>query len=67
MLECYFGDVKKENRARLQGMKFMVMFFTAMWGLLQQGMQNEGLMREVEGFNYLDYAYVTFEAMNNRI
>ena len=63
MLECYFGDVKKENRARLQGMKFMVMFFTAMWGLLQQGMQNEGLIREVEGFKFLEYANVTFEEM----
>jgi thiamine kinase-like enzyme len=63
MLECYFGNVKKENRTRLEGMKYMVMFFTAMWGLLQQGMQNEGLMREVEGFNFMEYANVTFEAM----
>jgi len=65
MLECYFGDVKKENWTRLEGMKYMVMFFTAMWGLLQQGMQNEGLMREVDGFNFLEYANVTFEAMKN--
>ena len=63
MLECYFGDVKKENWTRLEGMKYMLMFFTAMWGLLQQGMQNEGLIREVEGFNFLEYANVTFEAM----
>ena len=63
MLACYFGEVKNENWTRLQGMKFMVMFFTAMWGLLQQGMQNEGLIREIEGFNYLKYANVTFETM----
>jgi thiamine kinase-like enzyme len=63
MLECYFGDVKKENWTRLEGMKYMLMFFTAMWGLLQQGMQNEGLIRGVEGFNFLEYANVTFEAM----
>jgi thiamine kinase-like enzyme len=63
MLACYFGDVKEENWARLEGMKYMLMFFTALWGLVQQGMQNEGLVREVEGFNFLEYANVTFEAM----
>jgi thiamine kinase-like enzyme len=67
ILECYFGDVKKENWIRLEGMKYMLMFFTAMWGLLQQGMQNEGLIREVEGFNFLEYANVTFEAMKKDI
>jgi thiamine kinase-like enzyme len=63
MLACYFGDVTKENWARLEGMKYMLMFFTAMWGLLQQGMQNEGLVRPVEGFDFLKYANTTFEAM----
>ena len=63
LLACYFGDVSKENWTRLEGMKYMLMFFTAMWGLLQQGMQNNGLVREVEGFNFLEYSKVTFEAM----
>ena len=45
----------------------MVMYFTAMWGLLQQGMQNEGLIREVEGFNFLEYANVTFKAMKKDV
>jgi thiamine kinase-like enzyme len=63
MLECYFGDVSRENWARLEGMKYMLMFFTAMWGLLQQGMQNRGLVREIEGFNFLTYSEATFEAM----
>jgi thiamine kinase-like enzyme len=63
MLGCYFGEVKTENWARLEGMQYMLMFFTAMWGLLQQGMQNEGLVRPVEGFDFLAYANVTFESM----
>ncbi len=40
-----------------------VMFFSAMWGLLQQGMQNEGHVRSIEGFDFLEYANGTFEAM----
>ena len=63
MMACYFGEVKPENWRRLEGMQYMLMFFTAMWGLLQQGLQNEGHVRSVEGFNFLDYANVTFEAM----
>ena len=63
MLECYFGDVSRENWARLEGMKYMLMFFTAMWGLLQQGMQSRGFVREVEGFDFLAYSEATFEAM----
>lgn len=63
MLECYFGDVRKGNWTRLEGMKYMLLFFTAMWGLLQQGMQNEGLVQSIEGFDFLEYANITFEAM----
>jgi thiamine kinase-like enzyme len=63
MLESYFGDVNERNWIRLEGMKYMLMFFTAMWGLLQQGMLNNGLVQEVEGFDFLEYAETTFEAM----
>jgi thiamine kinase-like enzyme len=63
MLECYFGDMSEESWARLEGMKVMVMLFTAMWGLLQQGMQNKGLVPAVEGFDFLEYSEATFEAM----
>jgi thiamine kinase-like enzyme len=63
MLACYFGEVKPENWKRLAGMQYMLMFFTGMWGLLQQGMQNKGLVRSVAGFDFWDYANVTFEAM----
>jgi thiamine kinase-like enzyme len=67
ILECYFGHVSEHNWIRLEGMKFMVMFFTAMWGLLQQGMQNKGYVEEVEGFNFLEYANVTFEAIRKTL
>jgi thiamine kinase-like enzyme len=63
VLELYFGDVIEECWSRLEGMKYMVMFFNAMWGLLQQGMQNKGLVRAVDGFNFQEYAKETFEAM----
>jgi thiamine kinase-like enzyme len=67
LLECYFGTVKLENRVRLEGMTFMLMFFSGMWGLLQQGMQNNGLVREVEGFNFSEYSEITFETMRKAL
>jgi thiamine kinase-like enzyme len=63
VLACYFGEVSNQNRIRLSGMKYMLMFFSAMWGLLQQGLQNRCLVRVVEGFNFMEYANTTFETM----
>jgi thiamine kinase-like enzyme len=63
MLRCYFGEVMPENWRRLAGMQYMLMLFTAMWGLLQQGLQNKGHVRSVEGFDFLRYANTTFEAI----
>lgn len=63
VLECYFGEVSAENWTRLEGMMYMLMFFSGMWGMLQYGMQREGLVRIIEGFDFLEYATVTFEAM----
>jgi thiamine kinase-like enzyme len=63
VLECYFGEVQAENRARLAGMRYVLMFFSAMWGRLQYGMQQEGLIRIVEGFDFLEYSEATFAAM----
>ncbi len=63
VLECYFGAVGKQQWARLEGMQYMVMFFSAMWALLQQGMQEQGCVRQVDGFSFLQYAGTTFEAM----
>lgn len=63
VLECYFGEVRDENWTRLEGMKFMLMFYSAMWGLLQYGLQREGLVRIVNGFDFKEYAETTFELM----
>ena len=63
VLECYFGEVRAENWTRLDGMKFMLMFFSAMWGLLQYGLQKQGLVRIVDGFDFKEYAETTFDAM----
>ena len=66
LVSCYFGDVRPEHWSRLRGMQFMVMFFTAMWGLLQQALLNQGLVREVEDFDFLDYAEETFDSMRKQ-
>ncbi len=63
LLECYFGEVRAEHWVRLEGMRYVLMFFSAMWGRLQYGMQQEGLVRSVEGFDFLEYSEATFEAM----
>jgi thiamine kinase-like enzyme len=63
VLECYFGEVRAENWTRLDGMKFMLMFFSAMWGLLQYGLQRQGLVRIVDGFDFKEYAETTFDAV----
>jgi hypothetical protein len=63
VLTCYFGEVVPRHRRRFDGMLAMLMFFSAMWGLVQFGMQRAGRIQAVEGFGYLDYAESTFEAM----
>ena len=63
LLERYFGAVRPEHRTRLKGMEFMVQFFAAMWGMLQNGLQRAGLVLAVSGFDYLEYAQTTFAAM----
>jgi thiamine kinase-like enzyme len=60
MLTCYFGRVTQEQIKRLNGMKYMLMLFTGMWGLAQYGMQLAGLVSPVEGFNYLEFAQYLF-------
>jgi thiamine kinase-like enzyme len=63
VLGCYFGEVSAKNRKRLAGMQYMLMFYSAMWGMLQFGMQREGLVRLVDGFDFMEYAETTFDAM----
>lgn len=60
MLECYFGETTDWRRRRLLGMKYMLMLFTAMWGLAQHEMQQAGLIPAVEGFDYLEFAQYLF-------
>lgn len=61
MLDCYFGQVTRQQIQRLNGMKYMLMFFTGMWGLAQHGMQTAGLIPPVEGFDYLEFAQHLFD------
>jgi thiamine kinase-like enzyme len=63
LLACYFGHVRPKHRTRLQGMKYMLHFFTAMWAMLQSGMQSAGMVPHVEGFDYFRYAEGTFAEM----
>ncbi len=60
MLVCYFGEATDLQRRRLQGMKYVLMFFTGMWGLAQHGMVLAGLIPPVEGFDYLEFAQYLF-------
>lgn len=60
MLACYFGEATRQQRKRLNGMKYMLMLFTAVWGLAQHGMQSAGLIPAVEGFDYLEFAQYLF-------
>jgi hypothetical protein len=47
----------------VDGKKFMLLFFTAMWGLLQCGMQREGLVPVPDGSDCFEYAQETFAVM----
>jgi thiamine kinase-like enzyme len=60
MLACYFGEITHQRLRRLNGMKYMLMLFTGMWGLVQHGMQLAGLIPAVEGFDYLEFAQYLF-------
>ena len=61
MLACYFGEVTQQQHRRLNGMKYMLMLFSGLWGLMQYGMQSGGLIQAVEGFDYLEFAQYLFE------
>lgn len=63
VMACYFGQVRAEHWARLAGMRYMLMFFCAMWGLLQYGLEQRGLVQSIEGFDFLEYAETSFAAM----
>ena len=65
ILQCYFSEVTPTHRSRLEDMTFMLLFFTAMWGLLQHGLTIEGLVAPVQGFDYLLYAEDKFAEMRD--
>jgi thiamine kinase-like enzyme len=56
MLACYFGAVSIQQRRRLLGMKYMLMLFSALWGLVQAGMQHAGRIDAPQDFDYLEFA-----------
>lgn len=63
ILSCYFGDVTEYHKLRLEQMKFMILFYSAMWGLLQHGLQRAGIVVEIEGFDCFSYAQEMFAVM----
>jgi len=60
ILECYFGEVNEYLRNRLRQMKFMVLLFSVLWGLLQYGLQNAGIIPLIDGFDCRSYAHSMF-------
>jgi len=63
ILSFYFGDVTNYHKMRFEQMKFMVLFYAAMWGMLQYGLQQNGIVDEINGFNCLTYAHEMFTMM----
>ena len=60
ILECYFGKTDEYLWTRMAEMKFMILLYSVMWGLLQSGLEQAGIIPSVDGFNYLDYAVYMF-------
>jgi len=60
LLKCYFGETDSTHQTRLDGMKFMLHFFAAMWGLLQYGLQSNGIVSAIDDFDCFAYAQDKF-------
>jgi thiamine kinase-like enzyme len=63
VLECYFGEVNDTLRTRMQKMKFMVLLYAVNWGLLQYGLQRAGIVPEIDGFDFREYASYMFHVI----
>jgi thiamine kinase-like enzyme len=63
ILECYFGKTNDYLWTRMEEMKFMVLLYSVMWGLLQSGLEQAGIIPSVDGFDYLDYAQFMFSTI----
>jgi thiamine kinase-like enzyme len=61
LLASYFGETHARQSRRLLGMKYMLLLFSAMWGLVQHGMQQTGEIAALQDFDYLEYAQYLFE------
>ena len=60
ILECYFGKTNDYLWNRMVETKFMILLYSVMWGLLQSGLEQAGIIPSVDGFNYFDYASFMF-------
>ena len=62
ILARYFGDddIDGSIKRRFNHMKFMVLLYAVMWGLLQYGLQNEGISRPIDGFDCMEYSKFMF-------
>lgn len=52
---------------RVNGERFVLRFFAAMWGMLQSGLQVEGIIPMIDGFDCLEYTEETFAQMRELI
>jgi thiamine kinase-like enzyme len=67
ILRDYFGEVKPFHWLRLNGMCFMLLYFNALWALVQEGNVRAGNIPSVEGFDYQEYADDSFSQMRQMI
>jgi thiamine kinase-like enzyme len=65
ILSCYFGNRTYDHKLRFEQMKFLILFYSAMWGLLQYGLQQTGVTEKIDGFNCLSYAQEMFAMMRH--
>jgi hypothetical protein len=61
LLASYFGETHARQSRRLLGMKYMLLLFSAMWGLVQHGLQQAGEIPAPQDFDYLEYAQYLFK------
>jgi len=45
-------------------MKFMVLLYSVMWGLLQYGLQPEGITPPIDGFDCMEYSKFMFNIIS---
>ena len=65
ILEAYFGTITEDIRNHYTEMKFMVLLYSVMWGLLQHGLQSKGITPVTAGFDCLEYAFHMFSTLRN--